>query len=86
MAQRKEKVPGWVLVCQAIAKHNSKKRRPNANGKNAASAEASSRMPSEALTPEQREKKTKDLMQRIKALKKPFNVKTLLRKKEKGKA
>lgn len=35
------------------------------------------------LSPEQRERRMKDLLKRIKDIKKPFNVKALLRKKDK---
>jgi C3HC zinc finger-like/Rsm1-like len=81
--QRKGMVSGFILVCQAIAKDNVKKR----GNSETISGEGSSEVrpaTAESLTPEQREKKRLDLMRRIKELKRPFNVKSLLRKKEKA--
>ena len=82
-AQRKGKVSGYVLVCQAIAKDNTKKRSSTVVKRGLSSSGGSSQMPSEPLTPEQREKKKVDLLRRIKELKKPFKFKSMLKRKEK---
>ena len=81
--ETKTKFPGWALVCCAIRKHNQRN-----GGRKAASitslAETNEDTPAqEQATPEQREKRMKDLMRRIKEIKKPFNVKSLLRRKDK---
>ncbi|KAJ9614056.1 hypothetical protein H2200_002192 [Cladophialophora chaetospira] len=78
----KEKVPGWVLVYQAVAKNNVQ-RRPKPPPSVAASEPESSTGSQGSATSEQREKRMKDLLRRIKEIKKPFNVKGLLRRKEK---
>ncbi|ETI19383.1 hypothetical protein G647_09216 [Cladophialophora carrionii CBS 160.54] len=84
VVSQKERVPGWVLVYLAIAKNNRQRRpRPPASG--AASEPASSRGSDESMTSQQREKKMKDLLKRIKEIKRPFNVKGLLKRKEKTK-
>lgn len=81
--QRKGKVSGYILVCQAIAKDNAKKRSSTIGDRGLSSAGGSSQAPSEPLTPEQREKKRVDLLKRIKELKKPFKFKSMLKRKEK---
>lgn len=85
--QTKTKMPGWALVYQAVVKMNAKRAsssRPG-TGVSTMSTEDGSLMESNAQTPEQREKRTRDLMRRIKELRKPFNMKSLLRRKEKAK-
>jgi len=74
--QEKEWVPGWILVYQAVAKDNVKRRSSNTPSATPASDIGSSQ------TPEQREKKMKELLRRIKEIKKPFNVKALLKRKD----
>jgi hypothetical protein len=76
---------GWQLVYQAILKTNA--RQPSSTRPTTAvtaSSEAAGSLDSQ-MSPEQREKKMRDLMKRIKDLKKPFNMKALLRKKDKAK-
>jgi hypothetical protein len=81
---KKEYVPGWVLVLLAISKNNSQ-RRPKAPASIAPSeVPPSSAGSNETTSSEQREKKMKDLLRRIKEIKKPFNVKGLLRRKDKS--
>ncbi|KAL6247339.1 hypothetical protein RBB50_005685 [Rhinocladiella similis] len=76
---------GWSLVFQAMVKDYSKKRGTKKLGSTFASEVELSTTGSEvSLTPEQREKKMRDLLRRIKEIKKPFNVKSLLRRKDKG--
>lgn len=82
--QRKGKVSGYILVCQAIAKDNVKKRSSVITDRGLSSAGGSSQVPSESMTPEQREKKKVDLLRRIKELKKPFKFKSMLKRKEKA--
>ena len=82
----KVRVPGWILVYQAIARSNNKKRSTGSSTSAAASeAGVTTTGSSESLTPEQREKKMSDLFRRIKEIKKPFNVKALLKRKDKTK-
>jgi hypothetical protein len=73
------KLSGSELVYQAIVKTNAKKsgaKRPATAVTTVSSDDSLSEQ-----TPEQREKRTRDLMKRIKELRKPFNLKALLRKK-----
>lgn len=77
---RNEKIPGWVLVSMAIAKSNVRKKNATTGRTDLASPPGSIASPAIALSPEQRDKKMKDLMRRIKELKKPFNVKALLKR------
>ncbi|KIX98438.1 uncharacterized protein Z520_05739 [Fonsecaea multimorphosa CBS 102226] len=86
IAPKKERVPGWVLVYQAIAKDNRQKSASAGTLSTAASETFLSENASESTTPEQREKRMKDLLRRIKEIKKPFNVKALLKRKDKPKA
>jgi hypothetical protein len=81
---QKERVPGWVLVYLAIAKNN-RQRRPKRSASVTASEPASSKTSDESTTSQQREKKMKDLLKRIKEIKKPFNVRGLLKRKDKPK-
>lgn len=81
--QKKEKVSGYILVCQAISKDNAKKTGSGRNGHAASTEDDPRPSTAESLTSDQREKKKLDLLRRIKELKKPFKMKTLLRKKEK---
>jgi len=68
----KVRVPGWVLVCMAVARDNHSKGRSTPSTKDIVETQQQS--------PEQREKKNKDLTNRIKDLKKTFNVKSLLKR------
>lgn len=84
-----EKVAGWQLVCHAMQLDNAKRRRKTLQDDATRPASAvSSGLSSTnataevALSPEQREKKMKALLERIKSVKKPFNVKGLLKKKK----
>jgi hypothetical protein len=81
---RSERLAGWLLVSLAVVKESSKKRgsRPT---QTAISDHGSATDSKESLTPEQREKKMRDLLRRIKEIKKPFNVKSLLKRKDKDK-
>jgi len=83
-AGKKLKLPGWALVCHAIKKHNLKKK----GGTNRSSLSISqidgTDIEREPVSPDQREKKMRDLMRRIKEIKKPFNVKNLLRRKDRS--
>ncbi|EHY59920.1 hypothetical protein HRR83_006281 [Exophiala dermatitidis] len=93
---KKERASGWMLVYQAVVKDNLKRRSatpavpatPATPRQSVAFSESETIVSrQESLTPEQREKKMRDLLRRIKEIKKPFNVKGLLTKrKEKGKA
>jgi len=79
-AGKKLKFPGWALVCHAVKKHNLKKK----GGANRSSLSTSQTdgadVEREPVSPEQREKKMRDIMKRIKEIKKPFNVRNLLRR------
>ena len=84
VVQKKEKASGYTLVCQAMAKDNSKKQSATTND-GPSSLEGSSRpVTFGSMLPEQREKKRIDLLRRIKELKKPFKGKSLWKKKEKA--
>ena len=84
----KHMVPGWYLVAQTVERQKPKKFP-------APSADSDVRPMPQALPPEidetsnpdieekQRDKKMKDLLRRVKELKKPFNVKALLKKNKK---
>lgn len=75
------KLPGWALVYHAFMKVKLKKDA----GEEAGSSSFELCRGDQAQvqqTPEQREKKMKDLMRRIKEIKKPFNVKGLLSRKD----
>jgi hypothetical protein len=83
----KERVSGWVLVYLAIVRDNTRKGAHESTVTSAISeTETNTGSGDSVTTPEQREKKMRDLLKRIKEIKKPFNVKALLRRKEKGKA
>lgn len=83
-AAAKTKLPGWVLVYHALKKHSLKKKVGYENSSLSIIQAESISDDREQMTPEQREKKMKDLMRRIKEIKKPFNVKGLLRKKDRS--
>jgi C3HC zinc finger-like/Rsm1-like len=84
-----EKVAGWQLVSQAMKLDNAKRRRktlepgdsrpPSANSEDLSSTGTAVEG---VVSPEQREKRMKALLKRINAVKKPFNVKGLLKRKE----
>lgn len=82
-----QQVAGWQLVCQAMKLDNAKKRRKTLQDTASRPASANPAGASitddggDVATPEQREKKMKALLERIKSVKKPFNVKGLLKKK-----
>lgn len=80
-AAKKERVPGWILVYSAIVKGSNKKQAKDST--TIPMGEETEGVPEvgESLTPEQREKKTRDLFKRIKEIRKPFNVKALLNRK-----
>ncbi|KAK5046497.1 hypothetical protein LTR84_008300 [Exophiala bonariae] len=85
--QIKRRVSGWMLVYLAIVRENTRKRAHEATIPSVLSeTDASTASGGSDATPEQREKKMRDLLKRIKEIKKPFNVKALLRRKEKGQA
>lgn len=82
MQAKKVKLPGWALVYHAMKKR-ALKSRGDSNPSTLPFAQTNGTRSQEHLSPEQRERKMKDLLQRIKTIKKPFNVKSLLRKKDK---
>jgi len=83
----KERVCGWELVYMAIVRDSTRKlAHEGMVASTASDAETSTGSSDSMITPEQREKKMRDLLKRIKEIKKPFNVKALLRRKEKSKA
>lgn len=79
------KTPGWMLVFISIVKENNRKRPPQSRTTlpfaELLDDDIDEGSP-EQHSPEQRERKMKDLLRRIRDLKKPFNVKPLLRRKE----
>ncbi|KAK5946366.1 hypothetical protein PMZ80_000509 [Knufia obscura] len=80
-AGKKLKFPGWALAYHAIKKHNLKKKGGADRSSMSISQFDGVDTEREHVSPEQREKKMRDLMRRIKEIKKPFNVKSLLKKK-----
>lgn len=81
---KKARVAGWVLVYQAMTKDNSKRRGATFSGCSANSEADLSTGSLDSTTPELRERKLRDLLRRIKEIKKPFNVKALLKRKDKS--
>jgi hypothetical protein len=81
--QEKVKFSGWRLVYQAIVKTNARKSLATRPATAATTSTNTEDSLGSGLSPEQREKRKRDLMQRIRDLRKPFNVKNLLRKKDK---
>lgn len=77
------KISGSELVYQAMVKIHAKKTDPRRPLTAVTSVSTEDSLVEQ--TPEQREKRTRDLMKRIKDLRKPFNLKTLLRKKSRDK-
>ncbi|KAK5075929.1 hypothetical protein LTR70_009901 [Exophiala xenobiotica] len=80
---KKLKLPGWALVYHAIKKHNFKKGGADRSSLSITQVDGVD-IERERLSPEQRDKKMRDLMRRIKEIKKPFNVKSLLRRKDRS--
>lgn len=80
---KKLKLPGWALVYHAIKKHNFKKGGADRSSLSITQVDGVD-IDRERLSPEQRDKKMRDLMRRIKEIKKPFNVKSLLRRKDRS--
>ena len=78
--QTKQKYCGWELVVQAIERDSAKRRPGPSSSMTISSDENATRSLASQLTPEQKEKKRLDLMQRIKDMKKPFRLKSLLGK------
>lgn len=81
-AGKKLQLPGWVLVYHAVKKQTMRKQGrvdPSVRTSHDSNGESENLQ----LSPEQRDKKMRDLMRRIKEIKKPFNVKSLLRRKDK---
>jgi hypothetical protein len=81
-----QRVAGWALVLQAMLKDNIKRGSKQPVSTSASETELTSTASNDSQTPEQREKKMRDLLRRIKEIKKPFNVKSLLKRKDKGQA
>ena len=79
---KKAYLPGWALVYQAIHKQRSKNKQSK-NGTSVTTDMDDDVASREHLSPEQREKRMKDLMKRVKEIRKPFNIKGLLKKKDK---
>lgn len=75
------KLPGWALVYHAFMKQ-ALKTKAGEDSSSKSSEMCRGDQTQVQLTPEQREKKMKDLMRRIKEIKKPFNVKGLLSRKD----
>lgn len=82
-AGKKLRLPGWALVYHSVKKQTIKKQGRHDSNLIRTSQDAGDGTFREELSPEQREKRMSDLMRRIKEIKKPFNVKSLLRKKDK---
>lgn len=82
---RIRRVAGWALMYQAVVRDNTKKRgtRPTASISTSEADTGTSN--NESLTSAQRERKMRDLFRRIKEIKKPFNVKSLLQRKANSK-
>ena len=90
-----QQMAGWQLVCHAMKLDNAKRRRKtlddNGSSRPATAVSGDQQSNSEqaaadvALSPEQRDKKMKALLERIKSVKKPFNVSKLLKKKKEAK-
>lgn len=80
----KEKQPGWLLTYEAIVKDNAKRATPKSRRVMPSTNVSDDTVNPTEFTPEQREKKMKDMRQRIRDLKKPFNFKALLRRKDKS--
>lgn len=81
-AGKKLQLPGWALVYHAVRKQTMRKQGrvdPSVRTSHDSNGESENLQ----LSPEQRDRKMKDLMRRIKEIKKPFNVKSLLRRKDK---
>ncbi|KAI1609726.1 C3HC zinc finger-like-domain-containing protein [Exophiala viscosa] len=87
-APKSQRVPGWALVYKAVLKDSIKRKgqRPTTSASTSESEVLSTMSTNEPLTPEQRERKMRDLLRRIKEIKKPFNVKALLKRKDKNAA
>lgn len=89
-----KRLAGWQLVCHAMKLENAKKRRktPESEASRSASIMSGGDFSSTdtavelKLTPEQREKRMMTLLSRINAVKKPFNVKGLLKKRKETKS
>jgi hypothetical protein len=81
-----QRVAGWALVYQAVVRDNIKKKgsRLGTSSSASASGAVSGTNSNESLTSAQREKKMRDLLRRIKEIKKPFNVRSLLKRKDKN--
>ena len=90
-----QQMAGWQLVCHAMKLDNAKRRRRTlqddgssrpvtavSSGDHPQSNAEQPAADAVALSPEQREKKMKALLERIKSVKKPFNVSKLLKKKK----
>lgn len=77
------RLPGWALVYQSIKKQTLKKKGGYKSNLSRISQDDGDGSFREELSPEQRDKRMSDLMRRIKEIKKPFNVKSLLRKRDK---
>ena len=80
----KNKVAGWALVYAAVEKHVKRKR--ELSGGTPKASKSGPDVNTEPLTPEEREKKRRDLLRRVKELKKPFNVSNLLGRMNRSKA
>ena len=78
--ESKRKASGWELVSFAVMRDNVKKGRTTSSKQTPVALEQTEGN----LTPEQREKRMKELLKKIKEIKKPFNIKGLLRRKEKS--
>lgn len=89
---KKIMVPGWFLVAQTVERQKVKP--TNATSTTSAPGECSSPLPhgsapymddpvNAEIGEKQRDKKIKDLLRKVKELKKPFNVKALLKKNKK---
>lgn len=79
---KKVKLPGWALVYHAMKKR-ALKGKGDSDVSSLSFAQTEGTRSRDDLSPEQRERRMKDLLKRIKDIKKPFNVKALLRKKDK---
>lgn len=83
-AGKKLRLPGWALVYHSVKKQTLKKQGRQESNLTQAFHDTGNGSFREELSPEQREKRMSDIMRRIKEIKKPFNVKNLLRRKDKA--
>ena len=75
-------VPGWYLVAQTVEKRSMVPSRTTTDERAVSESQDKESSP-KLVTGKEREQKMKDLLRRVKELKKPFNVKSLLKRNKK---